>query len=655
MILENATLRAEWGALPFPERILYKPTGLEIDCARSDGTVLMDGAIVALCEGTSEWTGSTCRFVAPDGRALAFYYRIEPDALLLSVRQSPDSAGPVGRIDFEGAPLLHFGPGFRFARDLFRQRSWNREAGPGLLDGTIQIGLPLEEIPDAAPEGAVHACAFDGTTCVYLQSSERYLPLSTRILLHPDFPNRGGGFSLAFHHATLSISGCGIPPLEMGVRFCRDLNGDGQADECEYQLDLKKHLPAAHPLYLDTFWYKIWSGCRGQVDTDYAQSMELIERIDRMTGGERQVVYLTGYQGEGHDSEYPAYHRLNLGLGSREALLELISTAKERFGAVIGVHVNVDDAYREHTDWDPSIIGTHPDGSMMRWESFNGKWAYHINHRRDVLSGKVFQRLDALLDDIPLRDSIHLDAFRNMNSSWGVDGYIGPQEELYGGMIPILDHLRKRGIEVSTESQNGMAIELIGLFTGVYHNVGFWPILAHGRLFGGGQGGHPVALVKGSGVDDDLSARHLGADAEEMLDWIAERHLLYRFFLQREMVEYRGALECYDGRYAYARYDDGTTARGQRLPPVLEVLQGEVLVADLDTRFLPIGRRLFVWHRRGGRIERALPTEFIGCGLTAVLTDAWGRCTSDGFTMVLDGGRILLDLPAHTLLRIEVQ
>lgn len=197
-----------------------------------------------------------------------------------------------------------------------------------------------------------------------------------------------------------------------------------------------------------------------------------------------------------------------------------------------------------------------------------------------------------------------------------------------------------------------MGVEIAGLFTGIYHAVGFWPVLMHGRIIGGGQGGHPVALVKGSGIDDDLSSRHLDSDAEEMLDWIAERTLLYRYFLQREMVEYRGALEAYHGRKAYARYHDGTIARGQRQPPVLDVRNGDVLIADLDTRFIPLGKQIFVWHRQGGIIERTLPPDFRDCNLTGALVDAWGRSTTSGFAMLTHNDQIQIELPAHTILLI---
>ncbi len=348
---------------------------------------------------------------------------------------------------------------------------------------------------------------------------------------------------------------------------------------------------------------------------------------------------------------YPGLDTLNPRPGSQAELHSLIRTAREQFNALVSLHINLDDAYREHADWDTDIIGQDVDGSLMQWERFNNKQSYHINHTLDVASGKVFKRLDKLLAKVPIKDTIHIDAFRNTNFSWQKDGFIGPKEELYCGMLPILTYLRAKGIDPTTESQNGMSIEIAGVFSSILHNSGLLPILSQNKVFGGGQGGNPTALVKGSGINSDYNASNLEPGNYQIIDEIAERNLLYRYFQQRDMIEFRSHI---NGSQVFACFADQTEAFGQREPASLKVLDGETLVADLDTRFVPLGGSIYVWHRLGGHIERVLPSEFRNGSLTASLTDSQGVERMEGYTLMIDGAKVQIDLEPHSLLRLDL-
>src|SRR5438045_1209248 len=46
-------------------------------------------------------------------------------------------------------------------------------------------------------------------------------------------------------------------------------------------------------------------GCR--VHLTFEQALEVIERLDRITCGAPKIVYLVGWQYNGHDSKYPAW------------------------------------------------------------------------------------------------------------------------------------------------------------------------------------------------------------------------------------------------------------------------------------------------------------------------------------------------------------
>ena len=50
-------------------------------------------------------------------------------------------------------------------------------------------------------------------------------------------------------------------------------------------------------------------GCK--VHLTFEQSLEVIERLDRITCGAPKIVYLVGWQYNGHDSKYPAWGEVN--------------------------------------------------------------------------------------------------------------------------------------------------------------------------------------------------------------------------------------------------------------------------------------------------------------------------------------------------------
>lgn len=646
--LENEWIAASFERLPFPARVRDKRSEVSLNGLSADGSLQIDGVSVALQDIQAEWTDSHCLLTLPDRRQLSVTVSLDGRSLHLHVAAVPEK-GLIRHLNGRDMPLLSAGQDFSLFRDRFMYRHWYETIGPGLARTVLDCGPVLDCFPDGSVQEGVHACIFSGQSCFSIISNEHYLPLASRVSAHKEFPYRGGGISLGFGHA--SLQRCGKPcGLHLQIRLCPDINGDGAADECDYQLDLKQHLPDPDPLYRDATWYKIYLGNSGRVDTTYAEALELIARISRMISGARQIVYLVGYQGEGHDSDYPTLHRLNPGPGTPKELAGLIKAAREQYNAVVSLHINLDDAYREHIGWDPEIISRRPDGDLFKWECFNNKQSYHINHTADVAAGKVFRRLELLLQAVPLKDTIHIDAFRNTNFSWQPDCFTGPLEELYSGQMPILNYLRERGIDPTTESYNGMTIEMAGVFSAVLHNSGLLPLLYQNKLYGGGQGDHPVALVRGSSLNSDYTRQNLDREDTTVLDEIALSSLLYRYFQRRDMIEFRVRD---NEREAYARFSDGTTAIGRSWPASLDVRSGDILVADLDTRFVPLDNVILAWSRQGGSMTRKLPPGYFGKKLSFQLVDSRGDERDDYQVSQSRPDTIEITLPARTILQIR--
>jgi hypothetical protein len=652
LILENEVLRVGFQRLPVPVSYLHKPTGTEFlggalrrpAPSASPGCLVLNGrpapeeqwAIEARREGAELAFRMRHR---ESGIGLAFRFRLEANALAFAIEDIAEGASPLSSLGWQHLPwLVCEGAGFSLYRDAYRKVPWDSPIARGLWWREDQLQGAAGAHPDEAPAGCVHACAFDGKVCCYLATNYPILPLTAQFLESDRFPGRSDRIALGLGEWRHRVRSRLAPPLTGSVVFLGDLNGDGAVDECDHHLAVNRSLPEPSPMYREAIWYKIFCASPGKVFTTWAEALEIIRHVDELSGGLPQIAYLVGWQYDGHDTGYPALDRLNPRLGSRQELLDLIGRARTEYGCTVSVHANVDDSYREHPQWDEAIIGRDVDGSPMRWEVFNGRQSYHISHAKDVERGSIFRRLDAMLDLLPLERTLHLDAFRGSNWSWERDGFIGDAEELFCGLVPILRHLASRGLDVSTEGLNGTRIEPAGLFSAFWHLQELHPQIYHGKVLGGGRGSEAHRRAVAAGIDTDLSGEMLRGSPERIADLVGLEAMLSRFLVGREMLEYR-----VHGRAVTVRYGGGVLARFDA--EGLRIEQGETVLADDQTRFMPFGDRIYVYSTRRGSLERRLPDEWLHRKLHATaLTGASGAMP---WTLDVSAGRVTVTVEPH--------
>lgn len=611
MRLENETLWVEFGDAPFPLRYGYKPTGTAIE----GGNVHL-----SINHEPSPWEQWEVRLQEKphpvytirrrDGLEMSFSYTLNGGQLEYAVEIIAEGSGELNVVSWNGS-FLRVDDTFSYLRDRYRRNPWDSARGRGLWDLNVEQGSVVGAWPDKGPEDAVHACAYNGEVCCFIHSNWPIKPLWTQLASHETFPARSGSLAIGLNDWQYKVRGRTTPLFRATIGFSGDLNGDERADECEYQLVLRERLPEPDRLYKERIWYKVFCATPERVDTTFAQALDIAKIISEASGGAPQVMYLVGWQYEGHDTGYPAMDRLNGRLGTKDDLDRLIREAEDRYDCIVSLHTNVDDAYPDHPHWDEALIGLDVDGSLMGWEPFNGVQSYHITHTKDVESGAAFKRLETMLALAPVRRTIHFDAFRTMNWSWEKDGFIGEAEEFFCGMMPILDFMKAKGIDVTTESLNGMGIEPAGVFSALWHHGDLLPLLYHNRIYGGGRGRHPLGWVAGTGINRDYMAKDSENGASGIVEQIAMDSMLYRFLLRHEMIEYR-----YDGHAsAYARYSNGITATGDQEQGRLNMTWNGTLLADATTRFLPFDSFIYVFAMEDGELTRKLPDSWRGIRL----------------------------------------
>ncbi|OXS55497.1 hypothetical protein B1A99_22505 [Cohnella sp. CIP 111063] len=649
------TLENEWLAValygwPGVREYVYKPTGTRLAGSGPDGRLAVNGMELEWDEWDIDARPSS------DGTAVSYRmglrrlalritveYRLEKQTLAVKVTVEDDPEAALKKLDWMRLPLLSCDdPSFSFDRTEVRQKSWRLipGGGRGLYDRERVRDRIGDAVPDSAEVPTMHACAFDGNLCGFVQTNYPVLPLLTRVSEDSRYPGRGGGFSITPNTYQYRARERTMEPLELAVVFLEDINGDGAADDCDYHLWLNRQFPDADPLYKKAIWYQVFNAEKDRgVLTTFKETLEIIRQIHHVTGGVPQIAYLIGWQFDGHDTGYPSLNRVNPKLAenperAEEELRELVRRAKEEYDCIVSYHINLDDAYVDAPDWDPAILSRDPDGAERLWLDTPKQRAYHISHTKDVESGQIFRRIDDFLRAVPVERTVQVDAFRNTNASWEADGsYIGPLEELVCGMQPILAYFRDKGIDVSTEGLNGMPIEDSGVFSAYWH---YSPsLLYHGKIVGGGSVDmNAIAWGKGASFDSDvlyrgeptrlLGEQFLANDFESKRDQVVDiiylGSMLYQFYLEREMAEWRE-----DGRRIYIRYSDGVTVDIDKAEERLAVRWGQVTVALDGDRFVPLGDRIYAYSRDGLDREWTLPEHWRGGGFAAYRMSGEGR------------------------------
>ncbi|MEK8130547.1 endo-alpha-N-acetylgalactosaminidase family protein [Paenibacillus filicis] len=673
--LENEHLVVELYEWPAIRQYTHKATGLAVSGSGPEGRWAINGkptpwehwSIAAY--DAEELAVSYELTLGETGLKIAIIYRLEENEVFSQLRVLEDPAGLLKQLDWIGQPMLACADSsFSYARTEIHPKSWKLlpGGGRGLYDRKQVMDRISDSVPDRHTVPTMHTCLFNDELCCFVKTNYPVIPLLSEVSGSGEFAGRSDSYAISLNTYQYRVRNQVMDPLEMRIVFLTDSNGDGKADDCDYQLWLNRHYPDANPIYKEAIWYKIFCAERKRgVLTSFREVLDIVRQIHHISGGVPQIVYLVGWQFDGHDTGYPALNRLNTKLAenpdrAREELQELVDEAKAAYNCTISYHINADDAYTDSPAWNPDILSRDPDGSARLWLDLEHQ-AYHISHTKDVESGHAFARFEQFLELVPVQDTLHLDAFRNTNASWDGSEYIGPLEELICGMKPIIAYFKERGIDISTEGQNGMPIEDSGIFSGYWH---FWPSqMYHGKVVGGGSvSTHAVSWGRGVSIDADilyrgeptrLEGEHFESNAfdsswEKIVDIIYLGSMLYRFYLEREMLEMRE-----DEARIYMRFSDGVTVKVDKKTEQLSVTWGAVTIADNHDRFIPAGDRIYVYSRYGADRSWILPEAWRQAPFQAYRLTRDGQERMDDY--VVTDGTIELKLEPHAPVILKLQ
>lgn len=225
-------------------------------------------------------------------------------------------------------------------------------------------------------------------------------------------------------------------------------------------------------------------GCK--LDNTFEQALEKIRIADALTLGAPKIIYLVGWQYQGHDDKYPAFFEVNEAAKrpqdktAPESLLWLVEEAK-KYNTVVSYHINLSDAYPNSPLWqtylDHNLILKNRFGKLKKTGIWNGRTAYQVRFAEEYKSGYFQKRVDQLLALLPVEEAgtVHIDAFfvrRGKNTSIA-------QEKVYRQKM--IAYFAQKGIDVTSEfiyreQKNGLRLhfgksDTIGLIPAIWNLV----------------------------------------------------------------------------------------------------------------------------------------------------------------------------------------
>lgn len=222
------------------------------------------------------------------------------------------------------------------------------------------------------------------------------------------------------------------------------------------------------------------------------QAFELIKGMDQITLGIPKLVYLVGWQYNGHDSKYPAFFEGNEAVKRPEdedalqSIRWLMEAAKE-YNTIVSLHINMFDAFEDSPLFEKykeaDVLAKNADGTLMQSE-----WGCKVCYPAEWEKGLAQERIDRLCSLLPVADAgtIHIDAFHqkapvpfiNKDGEYQV-GLVSPvspghrytAEQDMEARADIVKYFDSKGIDVTTEGAWNMTIGDIteGYFPMYFH------------------------------------------------------------------------------------------------------------------------------------------------------------------------------------------
>jgi hypothetical protein len=587
-----------------------------------------------------------------------FVFWLDSSSVRMKIRNVKDMTGTLKEIGLQDQPWVTVSD---TSYHWWTVKNWTRE--PWVPKKVFSRGIGYYNAVSGNALDTVQEKGQPYFACIWLPK-KFCVAVKTNMEVYPlRIWSDSAGCNLAPNKYYYRVKDLKMPDFEAQLAFIGDLNGNGRSDRGDYFIWCNRQMKGPDVLHKNAIWYKIKINDvinKNDPPTNLAQSKQIIDYIKNITDGVPQIIYIVGWQYDGHDTGYPAFDQLNPRMGTSEELYAL-SKYCDSLGSVLSIHNNMCDAYKGNKYFSSDIMATDYDGSPMFWEIFHDS-AFHVSHYKDVKTGMIYKRLDELFKIFPIHRSIHFDAMRvtNCNPEWEKDT-IGVLEEYYLGLKPIAEWFRQKGVLITTETQNGNPVDLSPLVVGMWTNFRLIPEyrqIYHGKIVAGGipEGEAPFRELCGSGnsITQDISYKPF----KGLLDYQTHKahlkeviylsSLLYQFFLTKEMLE----VDRNESGFRI-RFSDNVLSVYDKATDHLKVTWKDVVIAEDDERFIPTHGGIYAYSRNGADREWLLPEGFRNVKLNVLELTGTGKKEFTAYSV--SDNKIRLKLAANQSVKITTK
>lgn len=189
----------------------------------------------------------------------------------------------------------------------------------------------------------------------------------------------------------------------------------------------------------------------------FADALEIIKKVDAITCEMPKIIYLVGWQYNGHDDKYPDFFEVNEALKcpdktARESMLWLIEEAK-KYHTTVSVHINFNDAYENAPSFDRFVkekaLIRDKKGRPHDIENYNGLKCYKTSFKEYWESGLFKEMFDRLLTVLPLEEAktVHVDNFQ-CYKNYAPDISI---KQMQNARRKMIEYVASKGIDITSE------------------------------------------------------------------------------------------------------------------------------------------------------------------------------------------------------------
>jgi len=256
---------------------------------------------------------------------------------------------------------------------------------------------------------------------------------------------------------------------EASISLIGDYDGNGEISWMDAARYIRDGINASiNPLYADKLIYKIYLDDPNLKDpSTFDDALELIKKIAYLTDSAPQVVYLVGWQYNGHDTGYPAIDKVNERIGGYKGLIRLVQEAK-KFNAIVSFHDNYDDAYMHSPEWDTEIISRDTEGHLMKGGVWAGGQSYIISSYR-YAKKRGLERVRDTLRKYPIGVSYHIDVLSAIPRRYDFNPESSAAaEKNLDGKLMIVKEFNKHGVDVTSE---GFCDPFVGYISHFWHLI----------------------------------------------------------------------------------------------------------------------------------------------------------------------------------------